>query len=97
MKHYQDVIIRPILTEQSSYGIAEKRYTFQVDIHSNKIEIKQAVEALFGVKVAKVNTLRTQGKIKRMGRNSGRTPEVKKAIVTLTDASKAIEFFEGMY
>lgn len=97
MKHYQDVIIRPILTEQSSYGIPEKRYTFQVDIHSNKTEIKQAVEALFGVKVAKVNTLRTQGKIKRMGRNSGRTPEVKKAIVTLTDASKAIEFFEGMY
>ena len=97
MKHYQDVIIRPILTEKSYDGIADKRYTFQVDIHSNKTEIKQAVEALFGVKVAKVNTIRTQGKIKRMGRTSGRTPEVKKAIVVLDPSSKAIEFFEGMF
>ena len=68
-----------------------------MDIHSNKTEIKQAVEALFGVKVAKVNTIRTQGKIKRMGRTSGRTPEVKKAIVVLDESSKAIEFFEGMF
>ena len=97
MKHYQDVIIRPILTEKSYDGIADMRYTFQVDIHSNKTEIKQAVEALFGVKVAKVNTIRTQGKIKRMGRTSGRTPEVKKAIVVLDPSSKAIEFFEGMF
>ncbi len=97
MKHYQDVIIRPVLTEKSYDGIADKRYTFQVNISSNKTEIKQAVEALFGVKVAKVNTIRTQGKIKRMGRTSGRTPEVKKAIVVLEESSKAIEFFEGMF
>lgn len=97
MKHYEDVIIRPILTEKSYDGIANMRYTFQVDLHSNKTEIKQAVEALFNVKVAKVNTVRTMGKIKRMGNNSGRTPEVKKAIVTLDPSSKPIEFFEGMY
>ena len=99
MKNPHDIIRRPVLTEKAYAGIADKRYVFEVDIHANKTEIKQAVEAVFaedGVKVAKVNTLRTIGKIKRQGRTAGRTPEVKKAYVTLTKDSKPIKFFEGM-
>ena len=71
-------------------------YVFEVAINANKIEIKQAVEAAFGVKVESVNTLRTLGKIKRQGRYAGRTPEIKKAYVTLKKDSKTIEFFDGM-
>lgn len=99
MKNPHDIIKRPILTEKAYEGIADKRYIFEVDIHANKTEIKQAVEAVFkddGVKVEKVNTLRTLGKIKRQGRTQGRTPEVKKAYVTLKKDSKPIKFFEGM-
>ncbi len=96
MKYAQDVIIRPVLTEKSFDGIAERRYTFQVALTANKSEIKDAVEELFGVKVAKVNTMRTDGKLKRMGRTQGWTPEVKKAIVVLKPESKPIEFFESM-
>ena len=97
MKSAYDIIIKPILTEKSYADMAEKKYTFQVDIHANKTEIKQALETVFeGVKIASVNTMRTIGKIKRQGRYSGRTPEVKKAIVTLKKDSKPIPFFEGM-
>ena len=96
MKNPHDIILRPVLTEKAYDGLADKRYVFEVAIGANKIEIKQAVEAVFGVKVASVNTLRTLGKIKRQGRYSGRTPEIKKAYVTLKKDSKPIEFFEGM-
>ena len=91
-----DIILRPVLTEKSYDGMADKRYVFEVAINANKIEIKQAVEAAFGVKVESVNTLRTLGKIKRQGRYAGRTPEIKKAYVTLKEDSKTIEFFDGM-
>ena len=96
MKNPHDIILRPVLTEKSYDGMADKRYVFEVAINANKIEIKQAVEAAFGVKVESVNTLRTLGKIKRQGRSEGRTPEVKKAYVTLKKDSKTIEFFDGM-
>ena len=84
-----DIIKRPIITEQSMADTEMKRYTFEVAKNANKIEIAKAVEEIFGVKVAKVNTLNMQGKMKRMG-------AWKKAMVTLTADSKTIEFFEGM-
>jgi len=97
MKSAYDIIKKPVLTEKSYADMAQKKYTFEVDIHANKTEIKQALETVFdGVKVESVNTMRTIGKIKRQGRYSGRTPEVKKAIITLKKDSKAIPFFEGM-
>ena len=99
MKNPHDIIKRPVLTEKAYEGIESKRYVFEVDIHATKTEIKQAVEAVFaedGVKVEKVNTLRTLGKIKRQGRTQGRTPEIKKAYVTLKKDSKPIKFFAGM-
>ena len=92
----EDIIIRPVLTEKATDGIADKRYTFIVKKTANKTEIKQAVEAIFGVKVERVNTARQIGKVKRMGMHSGRRPEVKKAYVKLAKDSKPIEFFEGM-
>ena len=77
--------------------VADKKYVFMVDINANKTEIKAAVEAVFGVKVAKVNTIRMQGKVKRVGANpAGKRADYKKAIVTLTADSKTIELFEGM-
>ena len=92
-----DVIIRPVITEQSMSGVADKKYVFMVAIDSNKTEIKAAVEEIFGVKVAKVNTVRMQGKVKRTGAYpAGRRAAYKKAVVTLTAESKTIEFFEGM-
>jgi len=97
MKNVYDVILRPVLTEASYEGIEDKRYVFEVAKNANRTEIKQALETIFkGVKVENVNTLRTLGKIKRQGRYSGRTPEIKKAYVTLKKDSKPIEFFEGM-
>ena len=96
MKNPHDVILRPVLTEKAYDGFADKRYVFEVAIGANKTEIKQAIEAVFDVKVKNVNTLRTLGKIKRQGRYAGRTPEIKKAYVTLKEDSKTIEFFEGM-
>lgn len=95
-KTAQDIIIRPVITEKSMIGISSKRYTFRVAMDANKIEIAKAVEVLFGVKVAKVNTLHVKGRAKRVGRNSGYTSNWKKAIVTLKPESKTIEFFEGM-
>ena len=97
MKSPYDIILKPVLTEKSYDQMSEKKFSFEVAISANKTEIKQAVESIFdGVKVQSVNTMRTQGKIKRQGRTQGRTPEVKKAIVTLKPDSKSIEFFEGM-
>ena len=96
MKSVYDIILRPVLTEKTYDSIADKRYCFEVDVHAGKTEIKAAVEEIFGVKVASVNTLRQEGKIKRQGRTQGRRPERKKAYVTLTKDSKGIEFFEGM-
>lgn len=95
-KTAQDIIIRPVITEKSMMGISNKRYTFRVAMDANKIEIAQAVEKLFSVKVAKVNTLHVKGRAKRVGKNSGYTSNWKKAIVTLKPESKNIEFFEGM-
>ena len=92
----QDIIVRPIITENSMEGIADRKYTFRVANFANKIEIKKAVEQLFGVKVEKVNTISVKGKKKRMGRSEGYTSDWKKAIVTLTADSKTIEFFDGM-
>ena len=92
-----DIIKRPVITEQSMENVADKKYVFMVDVNSNKTEIKAAVEEIFGVKVAKVNTVRMQGKVKRTGAYpAGRRSAFKKAIVTLTADSKTIEFFEGM-
>ena len=91
-----DVIIRPIITERSMAGAAEKRYVFEVAPTAGKIEIKKAVEEIFGVKVEKVNTANYEGKIKRQGAHMGRRASFKKATVQLTEDSKAIEFFEGM-
>lgn len=96
MKFKHDIIKRPILTEKSYDHIAGKRYTFEVDVNAHKTQIKQAIEEIFDVKVASVNTVRNQGKWKRQGRYVGKTPEVKKAYVTLKEDSKGIEFFEGM-
>ena len=92
-----DIILRPVITEQSMENVADKKYVFQVAINANKTEIKAAVEEIFGVKVAKVNTIRMQGKVKRVGANpAGKRADYKKAIVTLTADSKTIELFEGM-
>jgi large subunit ribosomal protein L23 len=76
--------------------MADKKYTFIVDVNANKTEIKKAIEEVFKVKVDKVNTVRVLGKMKRMGKNEGRKPSYKKAIVKLTAESKGIEFFEGL-
>jgi len=95
-----DIIKRPLLSEKSYATIPEKRYTFVVDLDANKIEIKQAVEEIFKVKVKRVNTLIVKGKKKtqntRQGRSVGRTSDYKKAIVWLTNESKPIEFFESL-
>ena len=92
----EDIIIKPVLTEKGYDGIADKKYTFIVKKNANKTEIKDAVEKIFGVKVEKVNTVSCKGKLKRMGRNSGYTPDRKKAIVTLKAESKSIEFFDSL-
>ncbi len=96
MKLAQEIIIKPIITEASMMGVAEKKYTFKVASDANKIEIAKAVEELFDVKVSKVNTVSVNGKLRRYGRFEGYTSSWKKAIVTLTEDSKTIEFFDGM-
>ena len=96
MTNPHDIIIRPIVTEQSMAQMAENKYTFVVSKQANKTEIKKAVEAVFGVNVEKVNTLNYDGKVKRMGRSVGRTASFKKAVVKLTADSKEIEFLQGM-
>ena len=92
----QDIIIKPLLTEKGYDGIADKKYSFIVAKSANKTEIKLAVEKLFNVKVESVNTANCKGKLKRMGRNEGYTPDYKKAIVQLKADSKTIEFFDSL-
>ena len=96
MKLPSDIILAPVITEKSMLGAPMKKYTFKVAKDANKIEIAQAVAAQFGVKVSKVNTIKVRGKLRRYGRYEGYTPSWKKAVVTLTEDSKPIEFFEGM-
>ena len=97
MKNPHDVILRPVLTEKGYDGIADKRYVFEVAISANKTEIKQALETVFeGIKVEKVNTVRTLGKMKRQGAHKGRRPSTKKAYVKLKKDSKGIEFFDSI-
>lgn len=97
MTSLYDVIIRPLITERSMSVAAEKKYVFEVARAAGKTEIKKAVEEIFGVKVAAVNTINMKGKPKRMGAGRpGTTRQWKKAYVTLTDDSKTIEFFEGV-
>lgn len=97
MKKAQEIILKPVITENSMMGIAERKYTFKVAKDANKIEIAKAVSELFGVEVAKVNTINCRGRFKRMGMTGGYTPAWKKAVVTLTEESKGIEFFESMF
>ena len=96
MKNPHDIIQKPIVTERSMEDMEMKKYTFKVDKRANKIQIKNAIEEIFGVKVEKVNTMNMRGKVKRMGRYEGKRPDWKKAIVQLTEDSKEIQFFEGM-
>lgn len=91
-----EIIKKPVITENSMDQMADRKYTFEVAKDANKIEIKKAVEEIFGVKVEKVTTMRVLGKVKRMGANSGKRPDWKKAIVKLTADSKTIEFFDGL-
>ena len=97
MKNAYDIILKPVITEQSMEATEDKKYVFQVAVDANKSEIKKAVEQIFDVKVEKVNTLRMDGKMKRQGAApAGRRASYKKAMVKLTADSKTIEFFEGM-
>ncbi len=96
MKLAQEIILAPVLTEASMMGTADKKYTFKVAKDATKVDIKKAVEKLFSVKVAKVNTMNVRGQLRRYGRYEGYTASWKKAVVTLTEDSKTIEFFDGM-
>lgn len=96
MKTPYDVILKPVISEMSMDNAQGKKYTFKVATDANKTQVKLAVEEIFGVEVEKVNIMNVNGKIKRMGRNVGRTAASKKAIVTLTEKSKEIEFFQGL-
>ncbi len=96
MTFAHDIIIAPVVTEQSMGLMAEKKYTFKVAKNANKIQIAKAVEEIFGVKVMKVTTINMEGKMKRMGANMGRRASFKKAVVKLTEDSKTIEFFDGI-
>ncbi len=96
MRTAYDVIIKPVISEMSMDNAQEKKYTFKVATDANKTEVKLAIEEIFGVEVKKVNIMNVNGKLKRMGRNVGRTAASKKAIVTLTEKSKEIEFFQSL-
>ncbi len=94
---YYDVILKPMVTEKSMNGMADKKYTFLVHPEANKTMIKEAVEKMFeGTKVKSVNTMNQQGKTKRRGTTYGKTAKSKKAIVTLTEDSQEIEIFSGL-
>ena len=95
MRSY-DIIKKPILSEKTYAEIANKKYAFVVDVTANKSEIKKAIEEIFGVKVKSVNTVNVNGKLKRQGKTQGYRSDYKKAYVTLTADSKAIEFFESL-
>ncbi|AST94045.1 MULTISPECIES: 50S ribosomal protein L23 [Sutcliffiella] len=94
MRDHRDVLKRPVITERSTDLMTEMKYTFEVDVKANKTEVKDAVEAVFGVKVEKVNIMNYKGKFRRVGRYSGLTNRRRKAVVTLTKDSEPIEFFE---
>ena len=96
MKTPYDVIIKPVISEKSMEDAQVKKYTFKVAVDANKTEVKNAVEEIFDVEVAKVNIMNVVGKKKRMGRYVGMTAASKKAIVTLTEKSKEIEFFQSL-
>ena len=96
MKTAYDIILTPVISEQSMDVAADKKYTFKVATDANKTQVKLAVEEIFGVEVEKVNIMNYDGKVKRMGGNVGRTAAYKKAVVTLTEKSKEIEFFQGL-
>jgi len=95
MTNLRDVLVRPVITEKTNAGMQENKYTFIVPLNANKVEIRQAVESIFKVKVLDVNTVRVMGKVKRMGQHSGKRPDVKKAIVKVSPGQR-IEFFEGV-
>jgi large subunit ribosomal protein L23 len=95
MKDPRDIIRRPVVTEKTTDMMADNKYVFEVDLKANKSEIKKAIEKIFDVKVAQVNTMRVKGKPKRFGRHTGYSSDRKKAIVKLTDDSKNIEIFEA--
>ena len=97
MKLAQDIIIRPVITEESMAEVAEKKYTFEVAKSATKIDVAKAVEKLFDVKVSKVNTMNVKGHKRTYGRFTGYKADWKKAIVTLTEDSKTIEFFDGLF
>lgn len=96
MKTPYDIILKPVITERSMDDAANKRYTFKVATDANKTQVKHAVEEIFGVDVLQVNIMNVKGKLKRVGKNVGMTAASKKAIVTLTEKSKEIEFFQGL-
>ncbi|MDR1364151.1 MAG: 50S ribosomal protein L23 [Oscillospiraceae bacterium] len=91
-----DIILRPIISEKSTLAVSDQKYSFEVDRRAGKIEIRRAVEEVFGVKVASVNTMNIRGKMRRRGRVFGFTPARKKAIVTLRKGENSIEFFDGV-
>lgn len=91
-----DIIRKPVITEKSMKEMTDKKYTFIVDKHANKVQIKNAVEEVFGVEVDDVKTANYLGKNKRVGVHLGKKADFKKAVVKLTADSKTIEFFEGM-
>lgn len=95
MKNFHDILVRPLITEKATDMMQEDKYTFVVPLKANKVEIRQAVEHVFKVKVLAVNTVRVMGKTKRMGRTEGKRPDYKKAIVKLAPGQR-IEFFEGV-
>ena len=97
MKSPYDIIKKPVITEQSMEAVADKKYVFYVDVNANKVEIRKAIEEIFKVKVLSVNTINVRGKEKRVGVHTGCTAKKKKAIVRLTEDSKGIEIFEGMF
>ncbi|MDD5922985.1 MAG: 50S ribosomal protein L23 [Eubacteriales bacterium] len=96
MKSVYDVILKPVITEKSMDLTADKKYTFKVAVDADKTAVKNAVEQIFDVTVAKVNIMNVNGKVKRQGRFVGKTPDYKKAVVTLTPDSKEIEFFSAL-
>jgi large subunit ribosomal protein L23 len=96
MKTPYDVILKPVITEKSMDDAQERKYTFKVAKDANKTEIKIALEEIFDIEIAKVNVMNVKGKVKRQGRYVGKTADSKKAIVTLKEGSKEIEFFQGL-
>lgn len=96
MRTPYDIILKPVISERSMADVQERKYTFKVAVGANKTQVKKAVEEIFDVDVDKVNIMNVNGKLKRMGKNVGMTAASKKAIVTLTEKSKQIEFFQGL-